>query len=152
MKGILKIYHPDETLKYFIKSSYCKSVYSNAQNFLEVEVLTDDSLDHVEDDSLQYNFPQMSLNVFDFPIEVSDLEAQTFEVEDNDETSFTDVDLFDDEEAFLSENKLEFSNNENGELQLCWSGKISDFYTGSEEPIPFKLKCHFRQDEIEVDD
>ena len=47
MKGILKIYHQDETLKYQIKNTYCKPVYSNKQHFLEVEIITDDSLDHV---------------------------------------------------------------------------------------------------------
>ena len=51
-----KIYHPEETLKYHISSTYCKAVYLNSKNFLEVEIITDDSLDHVEDDSLQYNF------------------------------------------------------------------------------------------------
>ena len=152
MKGILKIYHPEETLKYFIDSTYCKSVYSNKQNFLEVEVITNDSLDHVEDDSLQYNFPQISLNVFDFPITTSELEGQTFFVEDTDEDSYTEVDLFDDEDAFLFENELEFIKNENDDLQLLWKGTITDFYTGSGEPIPFKLKCNFRQDDIEVDD
>ncbi|WP_312822424.1 hypothetical protein [Epilithonimonas sp.] len=152
MKGILKIYHPEETLKYFIDSTYCKSVYSNKQNFLEVEVITNDSLDHVEDDSLQYNFPQISLNIFDFPITTSELEGQTFSVEDTDDDSYTEVDLFDDEEAFLLENKLEFGKNENDDLQLLWTGKITDFYTGSENPIEFKLKCNFRPDEIEVDD
>lgn len=152
MKGILKIYHPEETLKYFIKSTYCKSVYSNKQNFLEVEILTSDSLDHVEDDSLQYKFPQLSLNVFDYPISVSELGGQTFTIDDTDEDSYTEVDLFDDDEAFLYDNELEFSNNENNELQLCWKGNITDFYTGSDDPIPFKLKCNFRQDDIEVED
>ncbi len=152
MKGILKIYHPEETLKYFIDSTYCKSVYSNKQNFLEVEVITNDSLDHVEDDSLQYNFPQISLNIFDFPITTSELEGQTFSVEDTDDDSYTEVDLFDDEEAFLLENELEFGKNENDDLQLLWTGTITDFYTGSEEPISFKLKCNFRQDDIEVED
>jgi len=152
MKGILKIYHPEETLKYFIKITYCKSVYSNKQNFLEVEILTSDSLDHVEDDSLQYKFPQLSLNVFDYPISVSELDDQIFMIDDTDEDSYTEVDLFDDEEAFLYDNELEFSNNENDELQLCWKGNITDFYTNSDDPIPFKLKCNFREDNIDVED
>ena len=69
MKGILKIYHPEETLKYHIKSSYCKAVYSNKKHFLDVEIITDDSLDHVDDDSLQYNYPQLSMNIIEFPID-----------------------------------------------------------------------------------
>lgn len=152
MKGILKIYHPEETLKYFIDSTYCKSVYSNTQNFLEVEVITNDSLDHVDDDSLQYQFPQVALNVFDFPIATAELENQKFVIEDTDDDSYTQVDLYDDEDAFVFENELSFDKNENDDLQLCWKGNITDFYTGSENPIPFKLKCHFRPDEIEVDD
>lgn len=151
MKGILKIYHPEETLKYFIKSTYCKSVYSNTQNFLEVEILTDDSLDHVEDDSLQYKFPQLSLNVFDYPIAVSELAGQSFHIEDTDDDTYTEADLFDDEEAFLFDNNLTFEDKD-GELQLCWTGNITDFYTGADDPIPFKLKCNFRQDDIEVDE
>lgn len=152
MKGILKIYHPDETLKYHIKSTYCKAVYINSKNFLEVEIITDDSLDHVEDDSLQYNFPQLSLDVFDFPIATSELEGQTITIEDTDEDTFTEVDLYDDEEAFLYENELSFSKNEEDILHLVWQGKIDDFYTGSDDPISFKLKCHFKQDDIEIED
>ncbi len=152
MKGLLKIYHPDETLKYHIKNTYCKAVYSNKQHFLEVEIITDDSLDHVDDDSLQYNFPQISLDVFDFPIEDGEIEGKTFNIEDSEDETYTEVDLFDDEEAYLYENELSFDRNEEGELQLYWKGAIDDFYTGSDEPIPFKLKCHFKQDDIEVDE
>ena len=152
MKGILKIYHPEETLKYHIKSTYCKAVYSNTQHFLEVEIITDDSLDHVEDDSLQYQFPQLSLDVFDFPIASNELENKTFLINDSEEESFTEVDLFDDETAFVYENELSFSKNEKDELQLIWKGIIDDFYTGGDEPIPFKLKCNFVEDEIEIED
>ena len=152
MKGILKIYHPDETLKYHIQTTYCKAVYSNTQHFLEVEIITDDSLDHVDDDSLHYNFPQISMNVFDFPIEDAELAGKTFVMSDTDADNFTGADLFDDEDAFLSENKLSFKNNADGELELFWEGTITDFYTGSDQPIPFKLKCNFKQDEIIVDE
>ena len=152
MKGILKIYHPEETLKYHISSTYCKAVYLNSKNFLEVEIITDDSLDHVEDDSLQYNFPQLSLDVFEFPIDSNELEGKTFRIEDTDEETYTEVDLYDDEEAYLYENELSFSKDEEGELQLFWQGKIDDFYTGSDEHIPFKLKCHFKADDIEIEE
>lgn len=152
MKGILKIYHPEETLKYHIKSTYSKAVYSNQKHFLEVEIITDDSLDHVDDDSLQYRFPQLSMNVYEFPIEDDQVEGKTFEFNDSDDETFTEVDLFDDDDAFLYQNELSFANNENGDLELFWKGEITDFYTGSDETIPFKLKCNFRQDEIEVDD
>ena len=152
MKGILKVYHPDETLKYNIKSTYCKAVYSNKQHFLEVEIITDDSLDHVDDDSLQYNFPQLSLDVFDFQIENAEIAGKTFIINDSDEETYTEVDLFDDEEAYLYDNQLAFSQKADEELSLVWQGTIDDFYTGSDEPIPFKLKCNFRQDDVEIDE
>lgn len=152
MKGILKIYHPEETLKYHIKSTYSKAVYSNQKHFLEVEIITDDSLDHVDDDSLQYRFPQLSMNVYEFPIDDDQVEGKTFEIDDSEDETFTEVNLFDDEDAFLYQNELSFTQNENRDLELLWKGEITDFYTGSDETIPFKLKCNFKQDEIEVDD
>lgn len=152
MKGILKIYHPDETLKYDIKSSYCKAVYSNKQHFLEVEIITDDSLDHVDDDSLQYNFPQLSFNIYDFPINSGNIDGKTFNIEDSEDDSFTEVNLFDDEEAYLYDNELVFSKNEAGVLQVFWQGSIDDFYTGLQKPVPFKLKCHFKYEDLDFDD
>ncbi|AZA81441.1 hypothetical protein C1637_02390 [Chryseobacterium lactis] len=150
MKGILKIYHPEETLKYNIRNTYCKAVYSNQQHFLEVEIITDDSLDHVDDDSLQYKFPQLSLEVFDFPIESAEIEGITIKINDSDEENYTEVDLFDDEDAYIYDNELLFEKNEEGELQVIWKGTIDDFYTGSDTPIPFRLKCEFSQDDIDV--
>lgn len=152
MKGILKIYHPEETLKYHIQSTYCKAVYSNIEHFLEVEIITDDSLDHVEDDSLQYNFPQLSLNIIEFPVPDAELDGKSFEINDTDEDIFTEVNLFNNEDAFIYESKLAFESDSEGELQLLWQGTIDDFYTGSDDPIPFKLKCSFKQDEIDVDE
>lgn len=149
MKGILKIYHPEETLKYYLKNTYCKAVYLNNENFLEVEIISDDDLDQVEDDSLQYQFPQIAFNISEFPIESKKLGGETFEVN---EEVYTDVDLFDDEEAYISDNSLKFEEDENGELTLFWKGNITDFYTQTDEAIPFKLKCNFKDDEIEIDD
>ena len=152
MKGILKIYHPEETLKYHLRSTYCKAVYSNKQHFLEVEIITDDSLDHVDDDSLQYPFPQLSLKIFDFLIDEAELNGKTFVINDSNDETYTEVDLFDDEDAYLYDNELKFDTDAEGELQLYWKGNIDDFYTGSDEPIPFKLKCHFKADEIIVEE
>lgn len=152
MKGLLKIYHPEETLKYHLKSTYCKAIYSNKQHFLEVELITDDSVEHIDDDSLHYNFPQLSLAITDFPIDEHELAAKTFQIEDTDDEMYTEVNLFDDEDAFVFNNNLAFSKDGDGELQLCWTGEISDFYTGSDELIPFKLKCHFKPDEILVEE
>ena len=110
MKGILKIYHPEETLKYHIKSSYCKAVYSNKKHFLDVEIITDDSLDHVDDDSLQYNFPQLSMNIIEFPIDEEELDGKNFEIIDSSDDIYTEVDLFDNEEddftGFMSSEEI----------------------------------------------
>ena len=149
MKGILKIYHPEETLKYHLKSTYCKAVYLNNENFLEVEIISDDDVDHVDDDSLQYQFPQIAFHISDFPIETDELLGNTFILNDE---NLAEVDLFDDEDAYISENSLKFENDEEGKLILFWKGFITDFYTGSDELIPFKLKCHFKADEIEVEE
>ncbi|WP_435389067.1 hypothetical protein [Kaistella yonginensis] len=152
MKGILKIYHPDETLKYHIHSTYCKAVYSNTQHFLEVEIITDDSLDHVDDDSLQYHFPQISMNLSDFPIEDAELMGKTFEINDVEADNLIDVDLFNNDDVYLTGSKLSFKNNTDHELELFWEGSITDFFTDSDQVIPFKLKCNFKQDEIVVDE
>lgn len=152
MKGILKIYHPEETLKYNIQHSYCKSVYLNEENLLELEIITDENLDHVEDDSLHYNFPQLSLHISDFPVESRELAGKTFVINDSEENVYTEFNLYDDEEAFLHQNKLTFSNDENEQLELIWEGEVDDFYTGNEEPIRFKLKCHFQPDTINIEE
>lgn len=148
MKGILKIYHPEETLKYHIQSSYCKSVYTNEQNLLELEIITDDNLDHVEDDSLQYNFPQLAFRISDYPIEFASLQGKNIALQTQDVEEFSQVELYDDEEAFLTGSELTFSDEK--EYTLFWQGSITDFFTGSEQEIPFKLKCDFKKEEIKV--
>jgi len=153
MKGILKIYHPEETLRYNIKNAYCKAIYSNTKNFLDVEIITDDGLEHVDDDSLQYNFPQILLGISDFPTDSEELIGKVFAVNDSAENRYCVVDLFDDEDASIYDNELKFSLDEYGDLQLVWKGFIDDFYSNNSQPIPFKLKCNFRQEELEyIDD
>lgn len=148
MRGILKIYHPEEELKYFIEKTYCKSFLVNEQHFLELEIGTNDDLDHVEDDSLQYQFPQITFNIFDFPLQGESLENQNISVD----SDFVEVNVFDDEEVSIEDSQLSFKINEDGILQVVWDGKIDDFYTHSEEKIPFKLKCHFKNDEIDIEE
>ncbi|MDY3363968.1 hypothetical protein PG623_08145 [Riemerella anatipestifer] len=151
MKGILKIYHPEETLKYHFSKTYCKSVLSNDKILLEVELITSEDMDHVEDDSLQYRFPQLALNISDFPIASKALEGQTFNI-NNEEELYAEINLYDDDETELLDNQLSFSLNDEGVLQLIWEGEVSDFYTNSDEPLSFKLKCHFKEDSIEIED
>lgn len=152
MKGILKMYHPEETCKYQIQHSYCKSVYLNEEHLLELEIITDENLDHIEDDSLHYNFPQLSLHISDFPVESADLAGKSFIINDAEAGVYTEINLYDDEDAVLYKNKLTFSNDEKGELELIWEGEVDDFYTGNEETIRFKLKCHFQPDELNIEE
>ena len=152
MKGILKIYHPEETLKYNIQHSYCKAVYLNEENLLELEIVTDEELDHVDDDSLQYDFPQLSLHITDFPVASTELAGQSLTINDSEESVYTEINLHDDADAMLYENKLSFSADGDGALQLIWEGHIDDFYTGEKETIPFKLKCHFQPDNINIEE
>ncbi len=152
MKGILKIYHPEETLKYYIDSSYCKPIYNNSQHVLEVEITTSDTLDHVDDDSLQYQFPQLRFGIYDFPIESNKLAGKLLKIEENEEDSYSELEIFDDQEAFLYNNQLAFEEDQNGELQLVWSGEIDDFYLNQENTIPFKLKCNFKEEVVEIID
>jgi hypothetical protein len=119
---------------------------------LDIEIITDDSLDHVDDDSLQYQFPQISFSIINFPIENEELAGKTFSIEDTDEENYTEVNLYDDEDAYLYTNELAFYEKEDKALNLIWEGKIDDFYTNSEELISFKLKCNFNQEDMEVDD
>lgn len=153
MKGILKIYHPEETLRYNIQSAYCKAVYNNEGHTLELELITDDALDHVEDDSLQYHFPKIYLNIFDFPLKSDNLDDKNFVINDTDEDEFTEI-VFEnsDEDAFVYDNHLAFSKNENDILEVVWKGKMDDVYTDTDEKIDFKLKCNFKEDGIEIDE
>ncbi len=152
MKGILKIYHPEETLQYNIEKAYCKAIYSNEEHFLEVDIITDDSLDDVEDDSLKYHFSQINLSVFDFPLASEVLEGKAFQVEDTDEEEFTEMIFNNEEDALIDDNQLSFSKNEEGVLEVIWKGKMEDVFTETDDKIDFKLKCHFKEDCIEIDD
>ena len=150
MKGILKIYHPDETMKYHLKSTYCKAVYQNQKHLLELDIISDDSLDHVDDDSLQYNYPQIALEIFEYLLPGEELDKLTITMSEEDAAEHTEVDIFDDDDAYLLDNELSFTRDESGVLYLVWKGAINDFYTNSEHAIPFKLKCDFREEELQI--
>lgn len=152
MKGILKVYHPEETIKYDIKSSYCKAIYHNNETFLEVEIITNDDCESIEDDSLQCGFPQIAMSISDFPIADKNLAGKTIQVNDTDDETFCNVNLYNEEDAYIYDNRLEFSKDKDGNLQVIWSGEIDDFYTEGTNAIPFKLKCNFKQDEIIIDE
>jgi hypothetical protein len=66
---------------------------------------------------------------FGLPIDADKLVGQTFNVNDSEEETYCGVNLYDDEDAFIHDNELKFSKDENGDLQLIWQGNIDDFYT-----------------------
>src|SRR5690606_12915764 len=70
----IKFFHPEETFTYHIEKCFCKVVFSGKQHQLLVEIHSTDSLDHVDDDSLQNEFSQVTLYVDDFPIQVESVE------------------------------------------------------------------------------
>ncbi len=152
MKGILKIYHPEETLKYHIVKTYCKALYLNKQHSLELEIVTSESLDHVDDDSLQYRYPQLSLSISDYPLEDGDLLGKTISLNKQALEEFAVVDIYNNEDVLLYDNELTFFEDQDQNLLCVWKGSIDDFYTNSGEPILFKLKCNFKPDEFDVDE
>ena len=70
----IKFFHPDETFNYNIEKSLCKVVFQGNKKCLLVEIHSTDDLEHVEGDSLQNDFPQLSLFIDDFPLDVESVE------------------------------------------------------------------------------
>lgn len=148
MKGIIKFYHPDETLKYRISLSHCKAVYANELHFLDLEIITEEDPNDLEEDSLKYAFPQLAFRIIDLPLKNPDLTQNELVLDEKDAT-FTELDLYCDEEAYLYDNHLVFEEIE-GVLNLIWKGECDDFFTGTDRPVTFKLKCDFSEDAPEI--
>jgi hypothetical protein len=159
----IKFFHPEETFTYHIEKCFCKVVFSGKQHQLLVEIHSTDSLDHVDDDSLQNDFSQVTLYIDDFPIaveSVEDLVGQTIEIptsyeeiEDEDgeieEILYTSVN-FSDGNFEADNNTLSFFQDENGIVCLKWKGEVQDFTEESDDYIPFELSCAFTAESIEV--
>lgn len=161
----IKFFHPEETFTYYIEKCFCKVVYSGQQHQLLIEIHSTDDLDHVEDDSLQNDFPQVIMSIDDFPLKINsidDLNGQTIEIP----TSFVEVE---DEEGEISDifyttinfseddfesdkNQLTFFKDESGILCLKWKGEVMDFTEETDEAIPFEVSCAFLPQKIEVRD
>lgn len=152
----IKFFHPEDTFLYHVEKCFCKVIYSGEHYQLLVEIHSTDDLEHVEGDSLQNDFPQVSLFVDDLPVrfeKVDQLSGETveipkcyeeFENEDGETESvyYTDVN-FDEEGYEADNNKLKFFKDGEGHLCLQWKGEVEDFTEGSEESIPFELECRF---------
>lgn len=148
MKGIVKFYHPDETLKYRISLSHCKAVYANNVHLLDLEIITEEDPHDLEEDSLKYSFPQLAFRILDLPLKNPDLARSTLVLEEKDAT-FTELDLFCDEEAYLYENELAFEEA-GGVLNVIWKGECDDFFTNTDQPVTFKLKCDSSEDTLDI--
>lgn len=161
----IQFFHPEETFTYYIEKCFCKVVYSGQQHQLLIEIHSNDDLGHVEDDSLQNDFPQVSLTIDDFPLQVQSIEElngqsieipQSYaEVEDQDgeitEIFYTNVNVS--EGDFEAEkNQLSFFKDQNGTLCVKWKGEVMDFTEETEEFIPFEVSCAFVPQKIEERD
>ena len=151
MKGLIKFYHPDETLVYHIRKCFCKVVFLNKKNTLVVEVF-------------QNEYPQVSFSIEDFEIPVKTIQQlcgksfqiPSYEEKENEngeveELYYTNVNLNDEEDLETDTNELKFGKDEQGNLKLIWQGYCEDFIT-QDEPIRFKVSCSFINDILEIDD
>ncbi|CAM3268991.1 hypothetical protein NZD85_11385 [Empedobacter stercoris] len=161
----IKFFHPDETFNYNIEKSLCKVVFQGNKKCLLVEIHSTDDLEHVEGDSLQNDFPQLSLFIDDFPLDVESVEELNgkkvsipygFAEEEDEEGEIVEVyytSLNVSEEDFETvNNDLAFSVNEKGVLTLNWKGEVQDFTEESDGDIPFEINCSFEEFDFKEDD
>ena len=161
----IKFFHPDETFNYNIEKSLCKVVFQGNKKCLLVEIHSTDDLEHVEGDSLQNDFPQLSLFIDDFPLDVESVEELNgkkisipygFAEEEDEEGEMVEVyytSLNVSEEDFETvNNDLAFSVNEKGVLTLNWKGEVQDFTEESDGDIPFEINCSFEEFDFKEDD
>lgn len=161
----IKFFLKEGTFNYTIEKCFCKVVYADQQHQLLIEVHSTDDLDHVEEDSLQNEFPHVVLSIDDFPVpfqSLEELENQTIEIptsfveiEDEDgevdEILYTNVN-FAVEDFEANDNELQFFKDETGTLAVKWRGRVQDFVEDSDEYIPFEVNCVFSDPELEIID
>ncbi|MEG0187598.1 hypothetical protein [Algoriella sp.] len=161
----IKFFHSDETLNYKIERSLCKVVFQGNKKCLLVEIHSNDDLEHVEGDSLQNEFPQLSLFIDDFPLDVESVEQLTgkkvsipygfAEEEDEEgelvEVYYTSLNVSEDDYETVN-NELNFSVNDKGILTLNWKGEVQDFTQNTEGDIPFEIECTFEEFEFNEDE
>lgn len=152
----IKFFHPEETFVYYVEKCFCKVVYSGQQYQLLVEIHSTDDLDHVEDDAIQNNFPQVMLSVDDFPVKfksTDELSGNTIEIplcyaeiedEEGDISEFYYTNVNFSEDDFESDNNsLSFFKDRSGTLCLKWKGEVEDFTDESDDYIRFEVECAF---------
>ena len=161
----IKFFHPEETFNYKIEKSLCKVVYQGDKQVLLLEIHSSDELDHIEDDAIQNEFPQLSLFIDDFPLDVEsaeELNGKTIsipygftEVEDEDgdlhEVYYTTLNVSEGDYETV-ENELSFQLTEQGILSLNWKGKVQDFTEETSDDIPFEVSCTFEEFEFDEEE
>lgn len=161
----IKFFHPDETFNYNIEKSLCKVVFQGNKKCLLVEIHSTDDLEHVEGDSLQNDFPQLSLFIDDFPLDVESVEELNgkkvsipygfAEEEDEEgetvEVYYTTLNVSEEDYETVN-NELTFSVNDKGILTLNWKGEVQDFVDESDKDVPFEIECTFEEFEFDEDD
>ncbi|MCB9201897.1 MAG: hypothetical protein H6604_02450 [Flavobacteriales bacterium] len=160
MKETINFFHPDETFVYNVKKFFCKIVFQNKKRILVLEIQSTDELHHVEEDSIQNEFPEIALTIEDAEIEYSTLDDLTgntieipisFEEKTNsdgeiEEFFYTNLNVNDEVDVELNKNKLTFSKDKNNNITLKWTG-IADDFTDSDidEGIPFEVNCTLKE-------
>lgn len=166
MKGTIKFFHPEETLIYHVKKSFCKVVFQNKTSVLVVEIQSTDELHHVAEDSIQNEFPEINLTIEDVIISQTNLDelinstieipSSYEEIENQDgeleEFFYTNLNVNDELDVELNQNKLKFSKNEKNELQLQWKGVADDFTDFDLDNIQFEVNCTFSEEENDVNE
>lgn len=157
MTGTIKFFHPEETLIYHIKKSFCKVVFQNMTSVLVVEIQSTDELHHVAEDSIQNEFPEINLTIEDVIISQTNLEElinstieipNSYEEKENQEGEleeffYTNLNVNDELDVELNQNTLKFSKNDKNQLQLQWKGFADDFTNFDLDKIPFEVNCIF---------
>ncbi|MGI9527295.1 MAG: hypothetical protein ACR2MS_09315 [Weeksellaceae bacterium] len=163
MSDTIKFFHPEETFVYHLEKSFCKVVFLKQKNCLILEVESTEDLDHLEEDSLQNEFPKVLFNVDDFPIpyqtkkdlvdKIVEIPFGTGEVENEEgeleEVFYTNLSVNEDDFE-INNNVIKFSKDKDGDLRVHWTGEVDDFTEVSEEPISFEMDCSLRPKKIEI--
>lgn len=156
MSGTIKFFHPEETFTYTIDKCFCKIVYLKKQNCLILEIESTEDIEHLEEDSLQNEYPKVILNIDDFPVSFQDkkqligkeiqIPEGTVEIPDEDDELevfyYTNL-MVNEDDLETNENILKFSRDKNGVLFVHWTGEVIDFTDKYEENLKFEAKCSF---------
>lgn len=166
MSGTIKFFHPEETFHYTIDKAFCKVVFLKQKNCLILEIESTEDLDHLDEDSLQNEYPKVILNIDDFPVGVKDrkqLAGKTVEIpegtvdvfdeeeEENIEMFYTNL-MVGEDDLEINDNVLNFSQSSKGVLKLHWTGEVADFTDQTDEMLNFEVDCSFTNKKIVIED